>query len=106
MKKIGEAQGRVAFWLYTVSHGQLLLRRPKTDKQPTRIDILFKDVVEINLRSYFLDLRVEEDDVERNDGRAKYLLIGSNGTGWIVAGAVFWAEDSLEYDEPSSLMDK
>jgi hypothetical protein len=36
--------GRFQWWAYTVSHGQLLLRRTKEPEHPTRADVLFKDV--------------------------------------------------------------
>ncbi len=35
---------RFQLWAYTVSHGSLLLRSTKTDDEPTRVDVLFRNV--------------------------------------------------------------
>jgi hypothetical protein len=111
MITIIESEGRVEWWLYTVSHGQLLLRRPKIPSHPRRLDILFKDVVEAHVFAYFDNLRVAE--IQPGDegfdaaaaGRRKlFSLAGDNAAGRIVAGAVLHAEDDLEYDDPSSLI--
>ena len=112
MTPLIEAQGRVEWWSYTVSHGQLLLRRPKAPSHPRRLDILFKDVVEAHMVSFFDNLRVVEAGPEEATmvtivpvgGHRLYRLIGDNATGHVVAGAVAFAEDDKEYDEPSGLI--
>jgi hypothetical protein len=111
MKTILEAQGRMEWWLYTVSHQQLLLRRPKSPAHPRRIDLLFKDVAETRLVAYFDNLRVievlrgdAEFDIAAAGRRRLFNLVGDNAGGRIVAGAVFHAEDDLEYDAPSPLL--
>ena len=108
MKRLIEAKGRVEWWLYTVSHGQLLFRRPKGTAQPRRLDILFKDVVEVRVVSFYDNLQVVEAGPEiatiNPVGRhSLYELIGENAVGYVVAGAVVWSEDDGEYDEPSLL---
>lgn len=112
MKTIIEAKGRVEWWLYTVSHGQLLLRRPKNPTLPRRLDILFKDVVEAHVVSFFDNLRVVEAMPDQTSaatimpvgGRSLYKLIGENAVGHVIAGAIVCKEDDGEYDEPSSLL--
>jgi hypothetical protein len=111
MNTILEAQGRVEWWLYTVSHGQLLLRRPKNPAHPRRLDILFKDVGEAHVVPYFDNLRVLEVrpgdagfEIAATGRRKLFRLVGDNAVGHVVAGAVVHAEDDLEYDEPSSLL--
>jgi len=111
MNTILEAQGRVEWWLYTVSHGQLLLRRPKNPAHPRRLDILFKDVGEAHVVPYFDNLRVLEVrpgdagfEIAATGRRKLFRLVGENAVGHVVAGAVVHAEDDLEYDEPSSLL--
>lgn len=111
MITILEAEGRVEWWLYTVSHGQLLFRRPKNPTNPRRLDILFKDVAEAHVFAYFDNLRVveiqlgdEEFDIAAAGTRKLFRLVGDNAAGRIVAGAVVYAEDDLEYDQPSSLI--
>ena len=111
MKTILQVQGTVEWWQYTVSHGQLLMRRPKTPAHPRRVDILFKDVGEVHLVTHFDNLRVLE--VEPGDPefataaaqtRKRFNLVGDNAVGHIVAGAVVHVEDDLEYGDPSSLL--
>jgi hypothetical protein len=111
MTTILEAQGRVEWWLYTVSHGQLLLRRPKSPTHPRRLDILFKDVAEAHVLAYFDNLRVVE--VRQGEAgfetsvignRTLYRLVGDNAVGHVVAGVVVHVEDDGEYHEPSSLI--
>lgn len=111
MTMIIEAQGRVQWWLYTVSHGQLLFRRPKSTAHPRRFDILFKNVTEVHVFDHFDNLRVFE--VEPGTGgvntsaignRKVFQLAGDNAVGYIVAGTIVHVEDDLEYNEPSSLM--
>ena len=111
MKTILEAQGRVEWWLYTVSHGQLLLRRPKNPDYPRNLDILFKNVAEAHLVAFFDNLRVlevgpgEAGFENAAAGKRKlFRLVGENAVGHIIAGAVVFAEDDLDYSEPSSLL--
>ncbi len=44
---------RYKVWEYTVSHSQLLLRSPREDGYPTRIDVLFKGVSFLQLPVWF-----------------------------------------------------
>jgi hypothetical protein len=93
-----DSSRRFQVWLYTVSHAQLLMRSVKTSGQPTRIDLLFKDVHALDLPTTTEGLAV------RRDG-AGFALSGEGWTGAITAGAFFNAEDDLEYDDPSPFAD-
>lgn len=111
MKMILEAHGRVEWWSYTVSHGRLLLRRPKNPAHPRRLDILFKNVLEAHVVAYFDNLRLLEVrpgdaglDVAVVGDSKLFRLVGDNAMGYVVAGAVVHAEDDLDYDDPSSLL--
>lgn len=81
-------------WLYTVSHGQLLLRSVKSADHATRIDLLFKAVEFVEIPTSFDGLQVER--VER-----EYRLSGDGWRGRIVAGSCFAAEDDGDYFDPS-----
>jgi hypothetical protein len=109
-------KGRFQWWLYTTSHGQLLLRHNKSAEHPTRIDVLFKNVAMVQLATVFDDLEVTEAAVDAVPGlrgqlgaldlteRKIYLVRGVNCNGYIVAGSVTWNEDKGEYHEPSKLL--
>ena len=100
-------------WWFTVGHGRLLLRSPKNTSLPTRIDVLFKGVVDIHLPTLMDELGVsvatEEERTELNVqvgpsrmlGRKLYTARGLNFMGYVVAAAVAWHEDECDYDEPS-----
>ena len=110
-------RGRFQWWLYTKSHGQLLLRRNKNAGHPTRVDVLFKNVAMVQLATVFDGLEVTEATVDAIPGlreqlgaldlfteRKVYLVHGVNSNGYIVAGSVTWNEDEGEYHEPSKLL--
>ena len=106
---------RFQVWSYTVSHTQLLLRSTKTEEAPTRIDVLFKDAVSINIPMLIDDLRVDvlresavPDCINMGShelsGRTIYSVRGVNCDGYVVAGYFGYVEDEGEYYEPSSLL--
>lgn len=103
-------------WSYTVGHRQLLLRSTKSETDPTRCDVLFTNVARLDLPTLFDGLEIRDDagkdappganDLGANEpsGRTVYLVRGERRyLGYVVAGAVAWAEDDGEYDDPSSL---
>ena len=45
-------------WSYKVSHAQLLLRSTKSKNDPTRIDLLFKNVAIINMPTLLNGVRM------------------------------------------------
>jgi hypothetical protein len=93
-----DSSRRFQVWLYTVSHAQLLLRSVKASGQPTRIDLLFKNVHALDLPTTTEGLAV------RRDG-AGFALTGQGWSGSITADAFFNAEDDLEYHDPSPFAD-
>lgn len=113
MKIVIDDSGRVQVWLYTVSHGQLLLRRPKDLNHPRRLELLFKDVIEVHLVRSFINLRVVEMGRDKFDLSSSvpelhriFKLTGDNAVGYVVAGVVVFAEDDLEYYDPSPLIEQ
>lgn len=102
-------------WRYDVGHGALLLRSCKSEKEKTRVDVLFKDVRVMELRAYLRTLSIEEvpasevlnrptkPDGTIEHGLIVYLVKSQDWTGCIVAGAVYWHEDDGEYGQPSAL---
>jgi hypothetical protein len=110
-------RGRFQWWAYTVSHGQLLLRRTKQPEHPSRVDVLFKDVAAVSLPTCFDDLSISDGDPRglreipgglgawAPDGRRLFIARGTNWSGFVVAGAVFFHEDDKEYSDPSAFSD-
>jgi hypothetical protein len=107
-------QRRFQIWQYTTSHGQLLLRSPKSQDAPSRIDVAFKNVAGISLPTVFdgLEIFKSESDAEMPtilgvlsmQDRSIFRVQGVGFTGYIVAGTILWNEDSGEYYEPSPLL--
>ncbi len=111
MKTVLQFPGRFQVWSYTVSHGQLLLRRAKSNDHPTRVDVLFSNVPYMRLATVFDQLHVSEEDIATLPSlgalslldRLIYSINGSNTDGLVIAGSVVAHEDQGEYDEPSHL---
>lgn len=103
-------------WEYTVSHGQLLLRSTKANIHKTQIDVLFKNVVFIQLPARFQGLTISE--IASDDPRAAavslgefsllgqtiFLVEGDAWTGVVVAGAVYFLEDESTHNDQSKLL--
>jgi hypothetical protein len=103
-------------WLYTVSHGQLLLRSTKTSAQDTQVDVLFKNVAAISVPSLFEGLSISE--VQNSEWRASGLplglfsiedrtyfrLEGDKWVGHILAGQCIWCEGEADYFSKSPLL--
>jgi len=107
--------GRFQVWSYSVSHGQLLLRSPKSRERATQVDILFKNVASMQLPAMFDDIeirKVRADELPsapqlgalESMGREIYRITGRNVDGYVVAGAVVADERNLEYDAVSPLL--
>jgi hypothetical protein len=47
-------------WEYRVSHGQMLVRSPKSPTQQTNVDIVFVGVEYVDLPRYLRELEIEE----------------------------------------------
>ena len=100
-------------WEYTAGHSQLLLRSTKSDRNPTTVDVLFKNVSAIRLQTVIDGLTIaeafEEDrqdianqcGVTLRDAHRVFIIDSLNGTGSIIAGAVAWHEDQRDYNDAS-----
>lgn len=107
---------RYVLWEYTVSHGQLLLRSARDNDNPTRIDVLFKDVGFLHMPD---GLDIESiDEISAAEVRAiggedalkalihkrkGFRLRSPSGDALVVALVMVTAEDDLDSGEPSSL---
>lgn len=99
---------RFQFWFYAVSHSVLLIRSAKEDSADgTRLDLLFKPVDEMNLRSTFNGLRVSAHEQVPSRGLNSFgsdtpttFQIETDGySGHIVAYTFTFNEDEGEYYE-------
>lgn len=102
-------------WSYSVSMKRLLLRSTKSDQFQTRVDVAFQNVQAVQLPTLLPGLVVAGADpaeIERiiketgllpDDDRKFFSMLGSNFTGYVVAGVVASCEDSGEYYEPSQV---
>jgi hypothetical protein len=103
-------------WRAVVGHRQLLLRSTKSETERTRIDVLFKPVRAMKIRTLLDGLRVREAEphevaeiareaAEEIEGELKVFVIESGSfTGYVVASAMTTAEDDGEYSDPSPLL--
>jgi len=89
--------GRFQMWCYDISHSCLLLRRPKSARHATQVDVLFKGVRWIDLPSVLDNLEV------RGDGD-RFHVRGDGVEGHVVAAAFFFDENELDYHDPSPLL--
>ena len=98
-------------WSYTASHGQLLLRANKTNVLTTRVEILFKDVLVLNLVAWLKGISI--DTIPHIQGSLGTLDIGDRNlyrvstesfTGSLVAASFYVHEDDLDYHAPSALL--
>jgi hypothetical protein len=100
-------------WLYTVSHGQLLLRSNRSAERGTRVDILFKGVDAIQLPTVLQGLtmaktpRPEALEISKKlgirlrDSADVFVLRGAHYVGFVIAGAAFVHEDEGQHYDPS-----
>jgi len=93
-----DSERQFQMWRYDVSHSQLLLRSVKSESSPSRIDVLFKAVVAIDLPTTLHGLRLRREGDE-------YSASGDTWSGRVGAGACFAAEDEGEYFDPSAFSD-
>ncbi len=103
-------RGVFQWWSYTASHGQLLLRSTKSADRLTQVDVLFKNVSAVNLRTVMQDLELVETDVDpenlaRDEAPRRFFLIRNRDhEGFVVAGAVARDEGDHEHHEQSPLL--
>ena len=97
-------------WNYTASHAQLLVRSNKDSENDTRIDILFKNVSIVHIPTALKNINITqgEPDREHRDfdpelikGRYIFTVHCEGFSGYVVAGAMYFHEDSGTYRDPS-----
>jgi hypothetical protein len=117
--EIFRAERTFQLWAHTVSHSQTLLRstlgRDRRGRDyGTRLDVLFKPVEAMKIRNAYDDLviRVATTD-ETSDIRSQapgvtfhrdtrvFLLESAGEADYVIASAVGWHEDTLDFGEPS-----
>jgi hypothetical protein len=113
VKTIEHCNGReFQVWACDIGHSQLLLRSVKTEEQPTRIDVMFKNVELMNMCCVLENLTIEKARLEdvglenycsKFGNRIVYRLVAKDYVGFVLAGAMSTAVDEGEYDEPSSI---
>ena len=101
-------------WSYIVSHRQVLLRSPKSQNWPKRVDVLFKDVSHICLGTRFEGLLIHEMTAGSGDlpfdgsriptGHRLFRLQTNTSLGYIVAATFHMFEDEKEYYDDSALI--
>ena len=101
-------------WSYSVSHSVLLLRSNQSIAHPTRIDLMFRAVGELRLRSRLEGLTVdlasmsqlsnELNEIQVSRGDSIFTLSSDDfARGYVVASAMYLSEDALSYGEPSTI---
>jgi hypothetical protein len=107
---------RFSVYLYWVSHGVLLLRSGKSDKDGTRIDILFQDVVWMALPAWWDTLEISLSSIEaipfslpatlkKEVPYRSVFRVATDGVDhFVVAGSAFMAEDDRYFAQDSLLL--
>lgn len=105
---------RFQFWLFRVSHGELLIRSPKDADHPRNVDLMFVGVEYVDLPRALPDLEVDEpadQDVEHAMARLgksvdvkNVIVLKSQGRRYlIVAAAVKCTESDMDiFEHPFS----
>jgi hypothetical protein len=108
---------RFQVWFYTVGMRRLILRSEKDQQHPTRIDVLIQGVEHLKLPMLMVGLSIrraspsEQITIEESDGVALgpdehvYVLQGQNYTGYVVGMVMAAHEDTLEYYDPSGVIE-
>jgi hypothetical protein len=120
MGKKVEFNRQFQMWYFGVSHGRLLLRSPKANTHRTRVDIVFRGVVHLNLSTVVTDLSVEEADAATASAilrelesavtpftfadKLVLLVRGREFEGHVVAEEFAYHEDQEDYGAPSALL--
>jgi hypothetical protein len=112
-----EYQRRFSLHLYWVSHGPLLLRSGKSEKESTRIDILFYDVRWMTLPVWFEGIRIERGELsdipfpltakikEEAHLMSVFRVVSQDVAHYVIAGQnVSVSEDQKDYADDSSLL--
>lgn len=112
-----ESKRRFNVFSFQASHGLLLLRSPKSNESHTRIDILFRDVRAMELRTFcsggIFIKRADAKSIEGLPSRPKdtmepghqvFIVGGPGWSGFVVSGRVDYLEDEGTAMGPSTLI--
>jgi hypothetical protein len=99
-------------WSARAGHGLLLLRSNKSGADDTRIDVLFKPVAALKLRTSLNGLLVREAGLEERaaierevgssgDVEGAFVIESGDFTGYLVASVFASHEDHGDYNSPS-----
>lgn len=101
-------------WEFSVSHGQLLIRSPKSSDCPTNIDLIFAGVKYMDLPRILRGVEVDEPNAadasiirERLDKQGTsdriFVIKSNNRRYYVVAAALQIAENEFDiFDSPFS----
>src|ERR1041385_1314803 len=102
--------------LFWVSHGVLLLQSGLTQEHPSRIDVLFMDVVWLSIPAWLNGLRIEECELSEAlpllpaylrseaEDRRVYCLVVDGTRHFVVCGDLRTTEDQAGYFDDSALL--
>ncbi len=102
-------------WSYQVSHRVLLLRSNITRDATSRVDLMFRSVSAMELRSRYEWISVDLASDSRREQLSSLgveVAAGAHlfsiesafpGAGYVVAGSFYYAEDDMDYGQPSSI---
>lgn len=109
MKKYFESR-EFKFWYYNISHGELLIRSIKGSNNVKNIDIMFFDVIYVELPRNILDLKIEDakdddilyimDKINKPIKHENIIILSSNNRRYIVVASIMKiVENDLEIFE-------
>ena len=114
--KIFSSDRTFQVWSYIVSHKQLIIRSPKSERFATRIDVLFKGVSHIDLDTEFNGLIISTADpasvdflrtgMYAHDEVKIFRLECNRNSGYVTAVTCILCEDDKEYYDESSIVSK
>ena len=101
------SQRRFQLWFYRVSHGQLLIRSPKSDTEATNYDLMFFGVVFMHLPTIFIGIEIVDANPDELQHIQKmkvpygqmlrpYILSSANNRYWIAANSFETDENDLD----------
>ena len=105
---------RFQLWSYSVGHSVLLLRSNMDGGQESRIDLMFRSVTAVKLRCRYERLLINitrpdqlgDSPADLREITDRFIFVigeDAEDLGYVVAGALFYSEDDLDYGEPSAI---
>lgn len=92
------------FWFYRVSHGELLIRSPKSKENPKNIDILFFDISYIELPRFLDEIILDDatndeiiyvnNKIGEPSNDQKVTIIVSRGIRYLIVASFFKVKET------------